>query len=101
MTQHKKDVFTVQRDGNIYRWFRYRWPCGVLSSTEGFVTLADAEEAGRLVAQSFGGLYASAYTGDPAVARWAGEGAPTCGATWTGDYSDVLPADQRDNHIGM
>lgn len=22
------------------------------------------------------------YTGDPAVARWAGEGAPTCGATW-------------------
>ena len=29
-----------------------------------------------------------------------GEGAPTCGATWAGDYSDVLPADQRDDYIG-
>lgn len=24
----------------------------------------------------------SLFTGDPAVARWASEGAPTCGATW-------------------
>lgn len=90
----------MQRDGNIYRWFRYRWPCGVLSSTEGFVTLAAAEEAGRSVAQSFGGLYASAYTGDPAVARWTGEGAPSCGATWDGDYRDVDVAANRDDYVG-
>lgn len=39
-------------------------------------------------------------TGDPVAARWAGEGAPSCGATWTGNYDSVLPADQRDDYIG-
>lgn len=99
MTQ-RKDVFTAQRDGNVYRWFRYRWPVGVLSSTEGFTTLAAAEEAGRTVAQCYNGLYASAYTGDPAVATWAAEGAPSCGADWSGNY-DVDSAENREDHIGI
>ena len=56
---------------------------------------------------------AAAVTGDTAglwnIVQWAayhitvvlpGEGAPTCGATWAGEYSDVLPADQRDDYIG-
>ena len=29
-----------------------------------------------------------------------GEGAPTCGATWTGDYSDVDSDANRDDYIG-
>lgn len=38
--------------------------------------------------------------GDPVVDRWQAEGAPTCGATWSGDYSGVVPAEQRDGYIG-
>jgi hypothetical protein len=38
--------------------------------------------------------------GDPAVARWQDEGAPTCGTTWSGDYSKIVPAEQRDGYIG-
>lgn len=95
-----KDVFTVQRDGNVYRWYRYRWPCGILSSKESFASVEAATEAATVVAKCENALFTSAYTGDPAVARWASEGAPSCGATWTGDY-DVLPADQRDDYIGM
>ena len=79
MTQ-RKDVFTVQRDGNVYRWYRYRWPCGIFSSKESFTTADAATEAAQVVAQCENAIFTSAYTGDPAVARWAGEGAPTCGA---------------------
>jgi len=39
-------------------------------------------------------------TGDPAAARWAGEGAPTCGATWMDDYSSVDSDANRDDYIG-
>ena len=40
------------------------------------------------------------FTGDPAVARWAGEGAPIWPASWADDYSDVEPAEQREDYIG-
>lgn len=41
----------------------------------------------------------SLFTGDPAVATWASEGAPTCGATWEGDYN-VDSAENREDYIG-
>ena len=37
---------------------------------------------------------------DPAVTRWQDEGARTCSTTWSGDYSKVVPAEQRDGYIG-
>lgn len=38
---------------------------------------------------------------DPAYVAWQADGALTCGCTWTGDYSDVEPADNRSDHIGL
>ncbi len=38
---------------------------------------------------------------DPAYEAWQKDGAPTCGCTWDGDYSDVLAAADRDDHIGI
>lgn len=42
----------------------------------------------------------SLFTGDPTVATWAGEGAPSCGATWTGD-NNVEPSEKREDYIGQ
>lgn len=44
--------------------------------------------------------HSATFTGDPAVARWRGEGAQTCNTIWSGDYSTVVPAEQRDGYIG-
>lgn len=38
---------------------------------------------------------------DPALALWHADGCPVGGFTWDGDYSDILPADQREDWIGM
>jgi hypothetical protein len=31
---------------------------------------------------------------------WLADGAPTCGATWEGEYEDVLAGDMRDDYVG-
>jgi len=38
---------------------------------------------------------------DPAAAAWTAEGKPTCGGAWDGDYSDVAPAEERCDHVGI
>lgn len=38
---------------------------------------------------------------DANVAAWTAEGKPTCGCAWTGDYSDVAPAEERSDHVGI
>ena len=37
---------------------------------------------------------------DPYYVQWLQDGAPSCGATWDGDYSDLLPAWQREDWVG-
>lgn len=61
-----KDVFTVQRDGKVFRWYRYHWPCGILSSKESFATVDAATEAALVVAQCEGALFTPAARTVPA-----------------------------------
>lgn len=38
---------------------------------------------------------------DPNYVAWMAEGGVSCGATWGGDFSGVLAAEDRDDWIGM
>ena len=117
-------IFFAVQDGRLYRWQQKR-PGLTTQSREAFPSLDMAQDAALVVAACYCGLYrcpscqqeydptfgkacpycatrqaTALFTGDPAVAQWAGEGAPTCGATWTGDYSDVDSDANRDDYIG-
>jgi hypothetical protein len=41
-----------------------------------------------------------AMSSDPALAQWQADGSPRCGCSWNGDYSSVLPQEQRYGYIG-
>lgn len=39
--------------------------------------------------------------GDPMLARWVYDGCPVGGFDWTGDFSDVCAAEDRDDYVGV
>lgn len=104
--QIRKDLFSVQQDGQVWRWVRHaaapkvaRW-----ESRECWPTQAQAEQAAQAIAPLFFGIYVANLStaplmGDPLHGAWRAAGSPTCGATWA-DVPTVEAAENREDYIG-